>query len=253
MGGLVRSGSVARHEVIRRPSLLLSLLVLSGCTYAQNRLDDFNDIFTFGAGGTTATEGPLPHSIGIYLEFTEFAHAGALYFRGCMIETDRRGASKTLVERDLRYGLGPFHYWCVDETYEPANRYKTGDMTSWERRMYENTYQPILVGWEGDPWHERPVPAKRLRFPDAPLIHYPRGWQDWGYVGFDIALSEPLLLHAGFRIKFGIDLSQIVDFFIGFTGCDIYGDDAAPWELAEAAPPPPADAGPPPPGDAPDA
>jgi len=73
-----------------------------------------------------------------------------------------------------------------------------------------------------------------MRFHNAELGAFPRGWQDWGFFGFDIALGEPAILHAGVRARAGIDISQITDFILGILTIDIYRDDASDVEYAIA-------------------
>jgi hypothetical protein len=52
-----------------------------------------------------------------------------------------------------------------------------------------------------------------------------RGKNYWEYIGFEAAISEPFLLHSGLKLRVGVDPCQIMDFIIGFTTLDIYGDD----------------------------
>ena len=127
--------------------LLLCMLggVASGCRYLQNRADDLGDIFQFGAGGTTAADAPFPPGIGAYVEATEFLHFGGMAFSGVMAEIDRRGSAITHVREDYRWGFGPFHKWHRDEVYGPADRYKGGEMPTWEERMETKSYETCVL------------------------------------------------------------------------------------------------------------
>jgi hypothetical protein len=232
----------------------------SGCTYLRNRGDDLTDIFSFGVGGVTG-RGPFPPCFGLYLEATEFVHVGGMRFSGSTVGMDRRGAAVAAVAKETRIGFGPIHRWTIDESYGPADIYKSGAMALWESRMgSEPDRRPTVssVGVSGpvaafyrpsQGFHDsrsRPsawkkfqtgvddIPAKRMRFHDAELWAFPRGWQDWGYIGFDVALSEPFLLHMGGRVRAGFDISQIADFFLGVFAIDIYHDDATADEYAAA-------------------
>jgi len=218
--------------------MLLGLVILTtGCgnKYLQNRCDDFRDVFNMGIGVTASEESPYPPGMGLYLEMTDYFHLGAMRFHGYMAEWDRRGCGlKTLDETKL--GFGPFHKWCIDEKNTCAGMYKSGKMTKWERRMEERTYTELIptgnmVSGTGSKGH----PGKRMRFEDAILYSYPRGWQDWGFVGADVAVSEPFLLHIGLKFRAGVDLSQIMDFTLGLFTIDFYGDDCTDEELAEAS------------------
>lgn len=224
-----------RRRIFGPLLVLLVTSALPGCNYLRGRLDDFNDIYTLGIGGTIIRDSPYPSGLGVYVEATEMMHVGAMFYRGYMLELDRRGAAVTRVEEDLRWGLGPFKEWRLKEHYEPADAYKAGDVRRWQQRMDLKEYHPLLVGWERERGLEGPVPAKRMRFDDIVVSHYPRGWQDWGYVGVDVAISEPFVLHAGIRVKAGIDLSQILDFLIGIFGADLYEDDLRPEEMGIVA------------------
>lgn len=218
---------------MRRLCRLLAAAALfsqfTGCTYLRNRVDDFNDIYSIGVGGTIIHETPYPAALGIYAEATEFLHAGAMLYGGYMLELDRRGASVTKVNKDVRLGLGPFHVWTIDEEYPLAGFFKSERASLWQQRMDSLLYLPILQEFE---LMERgkSYPGKRLQFHGEKLVRYPRGWQDWGYVGLDVALCEPFVLHAGIRAKVGLDLSQMMDFVVGILGADLYSDDATEAE-----------------------
>jgi hypothetical protein len=262
------------------PTLLfiaLSILPVAttGCTYLQNRRDDLTDIFVLGVGGTVGG-GPVPSALGLYLEATEFLHLGGMAFEGYTAGIDRRGYGVAAV-RETKLGLGPYHFWRIDESHVLANRYKSGAMAYWESRMgwrperkqgpgplgpaYPLSPSPMIGvgeqyglfhkanGSRGD-WGEsahgqdRSIPAKRMRFLDSELGAFPRGWQDWGFLGVDIAIGEPFVLHVGVRARAGMDISQITDFILGILTIDIYGDDATAVEYAladEAAEEPRAD------------
>src|SRR5688572_1122457 len=252
-------------------SMLIALVALqlaaTGCSYLRNRRDDLADIFIIGAGGTVAG-GPVPASLGLYLEATEFLHLGAMGFSGYMAGIDRRGSAVAEVNREVKVGLGPYHAWHIDESYGPANSYKSGAMAYWESRMgWEPEQQRVAVlgpplsisalppmrrdeelgafhqakgprggGDWGESAHgaDHSIPAKRMRFHDATLGAFPRGWQDWGFLGVDVAIGEPFVLHAGVRVRAGMDISQITDFVLGILTLDIYRDDASDFEYALA-------------------
>lgn len=204
-------------------------LTSTGCTYLQNRVDDLGDIFIVGIGGTAARETPFPPALGLYAEATEFLHLGGMLYHGYMLEVDRRGASVTEVEEDTRWAIGPFHKWCRDESCLVGNGYKEGEMPGWEERMERKAIESPVFEGPLDARLKR-VPAKRMRYVEAELGPFPRGWQDWGFIGLDAALSEPFLLHAGIRAKLGVDISQVVDFVVGVFYLDLYGDDATEAE-----------------------
>lgn len=207
----------------------LMMLVSAGCHYAQNRLDDFCDIFSLGIGGTVARDTPLPPALGLYVEVTEGLHLGGMLYKGYMLELDRRGAAVTRVNEDTRWGIGPFHKWERDETYVAGNRYKSDRMQRWEDRMMARQVKALAFDGKLHPKAVK-VPAKRMRFHDVKLGPLPRGYQDWGFVSIDLAICEPFLLHAGVRMRVGVDFSQFADFFVGIFGLDMYGDDARPGE-----------------------
>jgi hypothetical protein len=165
----------------------------------------------------------------LYIEATEFLHFGGMAFSGIMAEIDRRGSAITHVNEDCRWGFGPFHKWHRDEVYGPADRYKSGEMPTWEERMAAKSYETHAFS---DLLHvkEQSIPAKRMRFEGDALGRYPRGWQDWGFIGVDLALSEPFLIHAGFRLRVGVDVSQVTDLLVGLFGLDLYGDDPTETE-----------------------
>ena len=207
-------------------ALLGSVLsAASGCGYLKNLRDDFNDCFILGAGivtpvaptsGGNQAVGPLPPSIGIYAEATEFLHLGALYKASADLEWDRRGMSIVADER-AKIGLGPLHY--VNVTQKPiiANAYKVegNQMDGWRQHMRSLT----------DPVFSRP--AKELIF-ESPLPEpfLQRGWQDWEVISLEVAIPEPFLLHSGLNVRAGVDPSQIFDFVLGIFCIDLYDDNA---------------------------
>lgn len=204
-------------------ALLLGVLTLSGgCRYFTNRYYDARDIISIGAGVTAQNPitGPVPPSLGLYFEATDWLHLGAIHFNGYTAECDLRG---TFVgpERETRYGLLWWQMIQKNQSYADAcyvNKFKDEDF-AWCHRM-----ESLGLRFGGHP-------AKRLHYEryrtnliyGSTLLH--RGWHYWEYAGFEAAISEPLFTHAGIMLRAGFDFSEIPDFLLGWAGLDMNRDD----------------------------
>ncbi len=198
-------------------ALIAMVVAASGCRYTTNRYYDFRDIWAVGAGitGENPVTGIVPPSLGLYLELTEFLHLGALTHNGMTAEMDLRG---TFVgpESTTRFG---FLWWQSLQKYQDYNNavYMNAfkdELFPWSQRMAS-----IEMSWLGRP-------AKRLHYQPwgmhmqrgSFLAH--RGYQYWAYSGAQLALSDPILTHMGFMLRFGFDLSEVSDFLLGVVCVD---------------------------------
>lgn len=221
---------------IRRSALMLVglaglVLMSTGCGYAKNVRDDFMDIGTFAVGVTPpvlpveaeqVALGFLPPCVGVYGEFTNFLHLGALLKASADCTWDRRGCG-IIFDRRVKYGIGPWHRAYIDEIPINANDYKIEDseLSYWREHML-NLRDPIFG-----------ASAKRMIFQteevDGEAVPQPwmaRGWQDWETISVEIAIPEPFITHSGLYVRAGIDPSQIFDFLLGLLTIDLYGDRA---------------------------
>lgn len=222
---------LARQGRPRALAAIAALAVIAamtpGCGYVKNLRDDAMDCFMFGAGVVTpvaSTEsgkvgvGPIPPSIGIYVEATDLLHLGALYKVSGDIEWDRRGTG-IVVDSRKKFGIGPIHYTDVKQEPIIANDYKRrdNDMDGWRTNM--NRLR--------DPLFRRP--GKQLIFDDRRessrwVLH--RGWQDWETFSIEVAIPEPFFFHSGINFRVGFDPSQVFDLLLGIFGLDLYDDNA---------------------------
>lgn len=210
---------------------LASILPLSGCRYAQNRVADFTDIFQMGVG--VATENPkagiLPPSLGVYVQATEFINLGAMHFSGVSAEWDGRGFFAGPESR-TRLGFLPMQWVQIDQDYEKGseNYFKKVDAL-WTKRMNSKAMR-----W----WNK---PAKELEYEywavplheGVPIMH--RGWQYWENFNVEASVSEPFLTHFGLNVRLGFDPSEIFDFVLGWTTLDFKRDDLNEGEFQEKA------------------
>lgn len=203
--------------------LLLAILSMgTGCRYLTNRYFDARDTFAIGAGVTAENPvtGWVPPSLGLYFEATDWLHLGAIHFNGYTAECDLRG---TFVgpECETRYGLLWWQMIQKNQDYKNAcyaNKFKIAEFP-WCDRL-----ESIDMRYDGKP-------AKRLHYEHyqsymirgTSLMH--RGWHYWEYVGFQGAICEPFLSHAGIMVKAGFDLSEVTDFLLGWVGVDFKRDD----------------------------
>ena len=96
---------------------------------------------------------------------------------------------------------------------------------------FKNDEFPWCDRMEGIVMRHDGVPAKRLHYEHyesylirgTGLLH--RGWQYWEYAGFEAAICEPFLTHAGMMVRAGFDLSEVTDFLLGFICVDFKHDD----------------------------
>jgi hypothetical protein len=206
-----------------------------GCGYARNLRDDFLDCGTLAVGvvppvvpteeGTRAV-GFLPPCIGIYAQFTDLLHLGALAKGTGDLEWDRRGLAVT-VDKRCKFGVGPFHWVWIEQEPVVANAYKTPDneMDGWRDHM-RSLRDPVMD-----------APAKVMIFrPEQTVIPglktspwLYRGWQDWEFLQLEVGIPEPFILHSGIYVRGGLDPSQVFDLVLGIFTVDLY-DDAA-YEL----------------------
>ncbi len=209
--------------------LLLACVVSTGCRtvkcpYLTNRFYDFRDTFVAGVGITAETKytGParIP-ALGLFGEAFTLG-IGAIGFGGVTAELDGRGTFVG-VEKRIRTGF-PLIGQTLDleEMYGPE----------------ECFYRNLFKGKDPDfPWLKRmetdeawgSYPAKKLYYEgqnkkESRQIIY-RGWQHWGNVQIEAALSEPFILHHGAMLKLGIDLSEAADCLLGWFGYDFRRDD----------------------------
>ena len=207
-----------------------------------NRLSDFMDIFSIGAGITTENRigGPIPPSIGAYVEATTLLNLGAITHNGATIEWEGRGAG-AFTERRTLYGIGPYRGWKIHQDDQWVNYYKNPMRSqAWARRMETELRSSALTlvnrwvsgtdmfSWLditeviGDP-AKKPMHKDRM-FHKA-VLGVPRGWQTWEYIGAEVAVCEPFLTHVGVTARAGVDVSEVFDFVLGFVFIDFKQDD----------------------------
>ena len=208
---------------ISRILIVASLLTLTtGCRYFTNRYYDFRDTFSVGAGVTAENSrtGVIPCSLGAYVEVTDLLHLGAMKFNGYTAEADLRG---TFVGPESSTRIG-FLWWQmvqINQDYENAcykNVFKDQDFP-WCHRM-----ESIEIRKYGRP-------AKQVHYEHWAnykvrgtwLLH--RGWQYWEYFGAGIGIGDPFLTHMGVMARFGVDLSEVSDFALGWLFIDFKHDD----------------------------
>jgi hypothetical protein len=217
----------------------------------QNRLWDFMDIFSFGAGvtQTNPVTGPFPPSLGLYVQATDFVHLGALGFGGMVAEMEGRGLG-VYDEVRMRWGIGPWNWWHVDQgrVVSRVNLFKDAELSAeWQRRMHADQALWVndapaknlihKVGTDDDfGTEENDVGRRRL---------FSRGWHAWEDVRVEMALCDPFLQHLGFTLRVGVDPSEFFYCLLGFVGLDpdqddlrlsdVFVEDAAPAEVAPAA------------------
>jgi hypothetical protein len=207
-------------------------LSATGCGYLKNLRDDALDCGTFAVGivppVVPTAEGPkvvgfLPPAIGAYVQVTDFFHLGALFKATGDAEWDRRGLGLT-VDRRTELGLGPIHHVYIEQTPIAANDYKTtaNELDGWRAHMDKLT-DPVFG-----------APAKTLIYVPVEdtvtgcksLPYLPRGWQDWETISVELAVPEPFILHTGFYVRAGVDVSQVFDLVLSVFCIDLYGDAA---------------------------
>ncbi len=203
--------------------LLGAMMIAStGCRYTTNRYYDFRDTFILGAGVTAENEvtGMWPPSLGLLVEVTDFLSLGAITHNGYTAELDLRG---TYVGPESTTRAG-FLWWQLLRKYQ-----------SYENATYMNAFKDETFPWNvrmaSPPMDFMGRPAKRLHYQHwsmntisgSALLH--RGWQYWGYSGFEAAICDPLFTHLGLMLKAGIDISEVSDLLLGVVGIDFKRDD----------------------------
>ena len=203
-------------------SVVMMLMMLTGCRYLSNRYYDFRDTFDIGVGITAENPvtGIFPPSLGIHAQVTDFLQLGWITHNGYSAELDMRG---TFVGPE-GYTRAGFFWWSMiqkNQAYDHAvyyNKFKDKDFW-WCERM--ESYSLMKYG----------RPAKRLHYEFwAPYAHegtlmLHQGWQYWGYSGLNVAISEPFLTHLGFMVRAGFDPSEVSDFLLGWFLIDFKHDD----------------------------
>ena len=219
--------------VLLRSVLLAALaaglvLTTAGCGYCKNVRDDFMDIGTMAVGitppvlydsdsGKQAVLGFLPPCIGVYGQVTSFLQVGALFKASADATWDRRGLG-IIVDRRVKFGVGPWHYVRIDEEPIFADAYKMPEsrMDQWRQHMAE--MQDPIFG----------ASAKTMVFDgeSGPQPYLADGWQDWQIISLEVAVPEPLLTHSGLYLRVGFDISQAFDAVLSLVFLDLYNDRA---------------------------
>jgi len=210
--------------------------------WLHNRWADFMDIFSIGVGATFESKigGPIPPTIGAYVEATTLFSLGAITHNGGTIEWEGRGAGIYTESRTL-YGLGPYRGWKINQGDNIVNFYKNEvESKVWATRMETELRSTALArvnrwladtelgNWcsvteiSGDPAKK---PIHRDKHFRTAFLGVPRGWQTWEYIGGEIALCEPFLTHFGATVRAGVDPSELMDFLLGFLFVDFRQDD----------------------------
>ena len=207
-----------------------------------NRVADFMDIFSVGAGLTFENKlgGPIPPSIGAYVEATTLLNFGAITHNGATIEWEGRGAG-AYSERRTLYGIGPYRAWRIKQGSELVNYYKDPIASRvWRQRMSTELQSDAIASVNrlvsnsdmGSYMSLTEVtgdPAKQIYHDDTrfhrAFLGVPRGWQMWEYVGGEFAICDPFLTHMGVTVRAGFDLSEVMDFVLGFLFVDFKHDD----------------------------
>jgi hypothetical protein len=232
----------SRYGAVQRGFLLAVLVVAlagsTGCGYLKNVRDDFLDIGTFAVGivppVVPTDDGPkavgfLPPAIGAYVQVTDFFHLGALYSATGDLTWDRRGYG-VLVDVRRKFGLGPIHDIYIKQVPISTNGYKRADseMAGWQAHM-DNLKDPVFGAsaktmiFKPETWNLGAY-GSASTWESLPWLSH--GWQDWETVSVEVAVPCPILLHTGFYLRAGFDLSQVFDFALSLVGVDLYSDAA---------------------------
>ena len=223
-----------------------SRLLTAPAHWAGNRAADLMDIFELGIGVSSENTGSgwFPGSLGAHVEATSFFNLGAVPHNGATLDWDGRGMGAYSESRTV-YGIGPLRTWRIHQGDQHVNFYKDPVRSKkWRKRMEEElgAYTPVadeLEATEEQPGEKdaraprgllaETIPAKVLLHKDVGFrtrwFGRPRGWQHWGAIGGEVAVSEPFLLHHGVMLKAKVDPSEILDFLLGFVGYDFKQDD----------------------------
>lgn len=202
--------------------LVCLLLTSTGCRYLTNRYYDMRDTFAVGVGVTTENPvtGVVPPSLGVYLDLTDLFQFGAIHYNGYTAELDMRGSFIgpeaytrvgflwwQMLYKNQSYENALYYNKFKDEKFAWCHRMESVGMTKYGRAAKEVHYERIADYKTHGTW----------------LLH--RGWQYWEYTGLEFAISEPFLTHAGLMARFGIDLSEVSDFVLGWVLIDFKHDD----------------------------
>lgn len=203
------------------------LLNTTGCNrYLTNRYYDFRDIVDLGVGVSTenSATGIVPPALGAYIELTDFAHLGAIRHYGPIAETDLRGSGVYTEARD-RIGLGPWQAIHLDQfagKNDCRNYFKTPG-TKWDCKMKSAAHS-----FNGAPAKDLTYKHWAKDLQEGYFLRH-RGYQYWEYTGAEVAICDPAFTHWGLYLRFGFDISEVSDFFLGwFCGFDFKGDDLCP-------------------------
>jgi hypothetical protein len=213
-----------------------------GCAtgYLKNMRDDVLDLGTLAVGlvppvvpgedGEPVAVGLIPPAFGLYFQFTEFFHLGALYKITGDLAWDRRGYG-TIVDKRTKIGVGPFHYVNIQQTPKTGSPYKFPGsvMAGWQEHM-NDLRDPVFhapaktmifepVGRDPDKFY-----IDDYDYTGLPYLH--RGWQDWEFISMEVAIPCPFICHHGFYFRAGVDPSQILDLAFSMIGLDLYADAA---------------------------
>ena len=232
---------VLAFGLLSSPAMADSIITPSA-HWLSNRVADFMDIFSFGIGGTFENKlaGPIPPSIGLYVEATSLLDLGYITHNGGTMEWEGRGAG-IYTERRTMYGIGPYRAWKINQGSQVVNVFKDPQAgRAWAQRMETDLRSdaiPSINRWISDTdigsWFDITEvigdPAKKPLHRDKTFhkgfLGAPRGWQTWEYVGGEVAVCEPFLTHMGVTARAGVDLSEVADFALGFLFIDFKQDD----------------------------
>ena len=183
--------------------------------WGANRLYDLADIFILEGGVTmeNPTTGMFVPSFGFFFEATPLITLGAITHHGYSAGMDHRGFGAYYEDRS-RIGLGPFQAWWIDQN-GAMNMFKTPGYV-WHDRIYKDQ------NWEGA------SPKTLIRQDKEWQVNSctsPYGWHYWQTVSAEVAVCEPFLLKSGGTLRAGFDISETLDFVLGFLMIDYKRDD----------------------------
>ena len=201
---------------------IIFLIILSGCApakyFLQNRWSDFRDIGSLGIGVTSDNKytGPIPPALGLYGEAGPL-HLGFMGFGGLACESEMRGAG-VYAEKRLRVGTIVGEFCEINQEVGPVitrNYYKDPVRSDlWATRMAEDEALSYM-------------PAKDLIHDDERFTFklLPRGWHTFEYTGLEVGVCDPFITHLGITLRAGLDVSEVMDFLLGWFWVDFRNDD----------------------------